>query len=107
MPVLFARFQVVDLERWKAAFQQNETNRREHGLTVRAVYHDAFYAKGIVIVYDAEDLERGQAFFQSDAQRERMKFLGLERPAELWMATEFAPEDNPLSGPARSPASAG
>lgn len=97
MPVLFARFRVVDLERWKAAFHENETNRREHGLTVRAVYHDATYASGIVIVYEAEDLERGQDFFHSDAQRERMKFLGLERPAELWMATEFSAEDNPLA----------
>ncbi len=98
MPVLFARFRVVDLERWKAAFHENEANRREHGLTVRAVYHDATYLNGIVILYEAEDLERGQDFFQSDAQRERMRFLGLERPAELWMATEFAAEDNPLAG---------
>ena len=97
MPVLFARFRVVDIERWKAAFHENEQNRREHGLTVRAVYHDATYANGIVIVYDAESLELGQDFFQSDAQRERMSFLGLERPAELWMATEFAPEDSPLT----------
>ncbi len=97
MPVLFARFRVVDLERWKAAFHENEMNRREHGLTVRAVYHDATYVNGIVILYEAEDLERGQDFFHSDTQRERMKFLGLERPAELWMATEFSAEDNPLA----------
>ena len=98
MPVLFARFRVVDLERWKAAFHDNEANRREHGLTVRAVYHDATYLNGIVIVYDAEDLERGQDFFQSDAQRERIARLGMERPAELWMATEFAPENDPVKG---------
>ena len=104
MPVLFARFQVVDLERWKARFHENEANRREHGLTVRAVYHDATYVRGVVIVYDAADLERGQAFFQSDAQRERMRFLGLERPAELWMATEFSPEDDPLAGASPRPA---
>jgi hypothetical protein len=95
--VLFARFRVVDLERWKVAFHENEANRREHGLTVRGVYHDATYANGIVIVYEAQDLERGQDFFQSDAQRERMSFFGLERPAELWMATEFDPADNPLT----------
>jgi hypothetical protein len=101
MPVLFARFRVVDLERWKAAFHANETNRREHGLTVRAVYHDATYANGVVIVYDAEDLERGQDFFHSDAQRERMKLTSLQQPAELWMASDFAPEDNPLTDLAR------
>jgi hypothetical protein len=96
MPVLFARFRVVDFERWKTAFHENETNRREHGLTVRAVYRDATYANGVVIIYEAENLERGQDFFQSDAQRERMSFLGLERPAELWMATEFSTADTPL-----------
>ena len=96
MPVLFARFRVVDIERWKAAFHENEENRREHGLTVKAVYHDATYANGIVIVYQAEDLERGQDFFNSDAQRERMKRTQLERPAELWMASEFDPADSPL-----------
>jgi len=102
MSVLFARFRVVDLERWKAAFHENETNRREHGLSVRAVYRDATYANGIIIVYEAQDLERGQDFFQSDAQRERMRFLGLERPAELWTATEFPAEDSPLAGLSRS-----
>jgi len=97
MPVLFARFRVVDLVRWKAAFHDNEANRREHGLTVRAVYHDATYVNGLIIVYDAEDIERGQDFFQSDSQRERMRTTGLERPAELWTATEFAPGDSPLT----------
>lgn len=96
MPVLFARFRVVDIERWKDAFHENEENRREHGLTVKAVYHDATYKNGIVIVYQAEDLERGQDFFHSDAQRERMKRTQLERPAELWMAAEFDPGDSPL-----------
>ena len=63
MPMLFARFQVVDVERWKARFHENEGNRRAHGLTVRAVYRDATYLRGVVIVYEAEDLERGQEFF--------------------------------------------
>lgn len=98
MPMLFARFRVIDVERWKARFHENEANRQEHGLKVRAVYHDATYVNGVVLVYEAEDLERGQDFFQSDAQRERMKFLGLERPAELWMATEFDEGDDPLKG---------
>ena len=96
MPVLFARFRVVDIELWKAAFHENEAPRREHRLPVKAVYHDATYKNGIVIVYEAEDLERGQDFFHSDAQRERMKRTSLERPAELWMATEFDPQDSPL-----------
>jgi hypothetical protein len=96
MPVLFARFRVIDLERWKAAFHENEANRLQHGLRVRAVYHDATYANGVILVYDAEDLERGHDFFHSDSQRERMLFLGLERPAELWTATEFSAEDSPL-----------
>ena len=38
-----------------------------------------------------------QAFFQSDMQRERMRYLGLERPAELWMTMEFPAGESPLS----------
>lgn len=96
MPVLFARFRVVDLERWKEAFHENEANRQEYGLTVKTVHLDATYVNGVVIVYEAKDLERGQDFFFSDAQRERMKFLGLERPAEIWMANEFPAGESPL-----------
>lgn len=90
MPMLFARYRVADLPAWKAAFEANEENRREHGLSVKAVYLDATYANGVIVVYEAKDVELAHDFYHSDAQRERMaKSGGLHRPPEFWTATDF------------------
>ena len=89
MPMLFARYRVDDFEAWKRAFEANEPNRREHGLTVVALYRDATYVGGLIAVYEAEDLDRAHDFYHSDSQRERMAASGLKRPPEFWMATEL------------------
>jgi len=89
MPVLFARYRVDDLAAWRPAFEANAENRREHGLTVRAVYRDATYIGGVIVIYEAEDLERAHDFYHSDAQRARMATSGMGRPPEFWMGTEI------------------
>lgn len=89
MAVIFARIQVSDLKRWHAAFLEADPIRRQHGVSVRAIYRDAFYDNGLIVVLNAEDLERAQAFYSSDEQRQRMARSGVERPAEMWMGTDF------------------
>jgi hypothetical protein len=89
MPKLFARYRVGDLAAWKPAFEGNAANRSEHGLTVDAVYQDAVYANGVIVVYEAEDLERAYDFYHSDAQRERMAKSGVRTPPEFWMGKEL------------------
>ena len=89
MPVLFARYRVGDIEAWKPAFDANEQNRREHGLTAQAVYRDATYADGVIVVYEARDLERAHDFYHSDDQRQRMAHSGLKRAPEFWMGMEL------------------
>ena len=71
MPVLFARYRVDDLAAWRKAFDGNAESRRDHGLTVKAVYRDATYINGVIVVYEAEDLDRAHDFYHSDDQRER------------------------------------
>ena len=87
--MLFARYRVDDLAAWRQAFESNEPNRREHGLTAIAVYRDATYAGGVIVVYEASDLDRAHDFYHSDSQRERMAGSGLKRPPEFWMATDL------------------
>jgi hypothetical protein len=89
MPVLFARYRVDDLAAWKTAFEANAANRRDYGLTARAVYRDATYSNGVIVIYDAEDLERAHDFYHSDAQRERMAASGMKRAPEFWMGTDL------------------
>lgn len=89
MAVVFARIRVADLDRWKAAFLESDEVRRGFGLTTRSVFRDATYANGVIVVLNAEDLERAQEFFSSEEQRQRMARSGIERPAEWWMGTDF------------------
>jgi hypothetical protein len=89
MAVIFARIQVADIGRWHAAFLEADPIRREQGISVRAIYRDATYHNGLIVVLDAEDLDRAQEFYNSDEQRQRMARSGIERPAEFWMGTAF------------------
>jgi hypothetical protein len=85
MPIVFARIRVADVERWKESFRESEGIRGTFGLSTRAVYSDATYERGIIVVLEAESLEQAQDYFTSDEQRQRMARSGIERPAELWM----------------------
>jgi hypothetical protein len=85
LPIVFARIRVADVDSWKVAFLASEDVRRGFGLTTRAIYRDALYDRGLIVVLDAVTLDAAQDFFSSDEQRQRMARSGLERPAELWM----------------------
>ncbi len=89
MPVLFARYRVGDIAAWRPIFEANAENRREHGLSVKAIYRDDTYIDGVIVVYDAQDLDLAHDFYHSDAQRERMAKSGLKRAPEFWMGLEF------------------
>ncbi len=89
MPFIFGRLRVSDLPRWQDEFIAADPVRREYGLTVHAVYRDAVYHDGLIVVMQAEDLERAHDFYSSDTQRQRMSASGIERPAEMWTANAF------------------
>lgn len=89
MAVVFARIRVSDIEKWKMAFAEGELSRREAGVTFRAMYRDAGYWNGILLVLDCEDVERAQAYYASDEQRQRIARSGLETPAEMWMGKDL------------------
>lgn len=89
MPFIFGRLRVSDLARWQDEFIAADAMRREYGLTLHAVYRDAVYHDGLIVVMHAEDLERAHDFYSSDQQRQRMTRSGIERPAEMWTANEF------------------
>ncbi len=88
MPVVFARIRVGDFDRWKTAFDSHEPYRREQGITLKAIYRDASYWNGILVILEAEDVEKAQTYYSSDEQRQRMSQSGLERPAELWIGSD-------------------
>jgi hypothetical protein len=87
--VIFARIRVSDIDRWHAAFLEADPIRREQGISVHAIYRDATYHNGLIVMLDVEDLDRAQEFYNSDEQRQRMARSGIERPAELWMGDAF------------------
>ena len=89
MPVLFARIRVADFTAWKADFDLAEPLRREQGIVFRAMYQDAIYANGILLLFDTDDVERAWGYYHSDSQRQRMARSGLERPAEMWIGTDL------------------
>lgn len=94
MPMLFARYRVGDIPSWRIAFEGNAEVRRQHGLSVRGIYRDATYANGVIVVYEAENLDRAHDFYHSDEQRARMRESGLARPPEFWMANEFSADES-------------
>jgi hypothetical protein len=87
MALIFARIRVSDVDAWRAAFAEADALRREHGIVTREIYRDATYHDGLILLLDAADLEAAQRFYHAAEQSQRMARSGLERPAEMWMAT--------------------
>lgn len=89
MGTIFARIRVRDFGLWRQAFDDAEPTRKAQGISVRAIYQDAIYFDGLIVVLDAVDIEAAQAFYNSDGQRQRMARSGLESPAEMWFAGDL------------------
>jgi hypothetical protein len=71
MAHLLVRHRVSDFDLWKAVFDGHAAAQRAAGITVTHVMRNVEDAGEVVLLFDAEDVERAKAFvFSPQARRD-------------------------------------
>lgn len=75
------RHQVKDFATWKAGFDLHAPKRLEAGLTDKYVLRGAQRPNEVIVMLEAQDLQRAEAFAESADLRETMQRFGVsDRP---------------------------
>jgi hypothetical protein len=88
MASMFIKHRVADFGRWKPAFDEHETARREFGATAHSVHRDADDPNVIVIAFRVASIARAREFVASDELRAAMERAGVEDPPEFWFTED-------------------
>ena len=77
MAFLLVRSKVRDFNTWKPAYDAHLPARNAAGLTEKYLFRGADDANEVVILFEAQDLNRAKAFAASADLRERMQESGV------------------------------
>lgn len=83
MATIIVTTRVNDFEAWTAAFDKNQSARREHGWIAHSVHRDAADPKVVVVVSRVHDLARARAFLTSPEVRAAMAGVSTGGPPEV------------------------
>jgi hypothetical protein len=77
MNYVLIRHKVADFARWKTVFDAHRVTRQEAGLKERYVLRGVQNLNEVVILLEAEDLQKARAFVDSADLREVMEKAGV------------------------------
>jgi hypothetical protein len=78
---MLVRHKVRDFPEWKRGYDAHLPKRAEAGLTEKHLLRGAHDSNEVVILFEAEDINRAKAFAESAELRETMQKVGvLDKP---------------------------
>ena len=83
MPYLLIRHKVRDFDSWKTAYDQHSSARANAGLTELHLLRTIADPNDIVLLFQADDLERARAFARSDDLKQKMQDAGVVSAPEM------------------------
>jgi hypothetical protein len=83
MPYLLIHHKVENFDTWKSAYDAHRAARDKAGLTEQHLLRNAADPNDIVILFQADDLERTRAFARSNDLRTAMQKAGVVGTPEL------------------------
>jgi len=84
MPFLLVRSKVSDFKTWKPAYDAHQPARSAAGLTEKYLLRNADDPNEIVILFEAQDLNRAKTFAESADLRERMQESGVVDKPDMY-----------------------
>ena len=81
---MFIRHKVRDFKTWKAGYDSHYPKRVEAGLTEKYLLQSADYPNEVVLLFEAQDINRAKAFAASSELRERMQELGVADKPDIY-----------------------
>ena len=77
MAFILIRHKVRDFETWKTGYDAHQPKRIEAGLAEKYLLRGADDANEVIILFEAQDLNRAKAFVASADLREKMQEVGV------------------------------
>ena len=84
MAFMLVRSKVRDFKTWKPAYDAHQSARAAAGLTEKYLFHNADNPNEIVILFEAQDLDRAKTFAASADLRERMQESGVVDKPDIY-----------------------
>ena len=83
MSYLLIHHKVLNFDTWKSAYDRHRDVRDQAGLKELHLLRNVADQSDVVILFEAEDLERARAFVRSDELRNKMQEAGVVGAPEL------------------------
>ena len=77
MPYLFVRHRVADFAKWKPVYDGHLAVRQKAGLREKNLLRGIDNPNDVILLFEAEDLKKAQAFTESSDLREAMQKAGV------------------------------
>jgi len=77
MAFLLIRHRVKDFKAWKTGYDAHQSKRTEAGLTEKYLLRGAEDANEVVLLFEAQDINRAKVFASSADLREKMQEVGV------------------------------
>jgi len=84
MGFLLVRHKVKDFNTWKTGYEAHLHKRVEAGLTEKYLLRGADDDNEVVILFEAQDLDRAKAFAASADLREKMQEVGVVDKPDIY-----------------------
>ena len=88
MTFILIRHKVRDFNTWKTGYDAHQPKRAEAGLTEKYLLRSADDANEVVMLFEAEDLNRAKAFAASAELREKMQEVGVVDKPDVYFLTK-------------------
>ncbi len=86
MPRVFVRHEVADYDAWRPHYDDDRPRREAAGIRDVGVYRNAIEPNDILLVWDADHVERVDEMIGSDELAETMRAAGVLIAPEVWHA---------------------
>ena len=83
MAHVLVRHTVEDFDRWKTVYDDHRSTRDEAGLSELNLWRNSEDQNEVVMLFDAPDMEKAQAFLGSDDLKETMQNAGVSGPPHI------------------------
>ena len=84
MPYLLVRHKVTDFSTWKAAYDAHLTARQKAGLKQEHLLRSIDDPNEVILLFEAEDVQKAQEFGNSSDLREAMQKAGVVDKPDIY-----------------------
>jgi hypothetical protein len=85
---LLIRHKVRDFAEWKRGYDAHLAKRVEAGLTEKHLLRGAADANEVIVLFEAQDLDRAKAFSESTDLRETMQRVGVIDQPDIYFLND-------------------